>query len=311
MASNAATTRAASPLAAMTKLSPSVYFYRPTTPSPATADTETISSQNPAPKLIILATWMGARDPHIAKYLVQYQALYPTAPVLLLRSEPRHFISPRGNPREFAPATPVVCSIFPDLGTTPMTPANKAPNPQQQAPQLLIHAWSNGGAASLHHLRRALARPAAATAPPLPPYTIVLDSTPGLFRYRAGYRAFSAGLTGLAKWLAAPFLHALCAWYWLAHGLVGRGRTGPLAAAAAALNDGAARRSEVRRTYVYGPGDRLVHWRDVEAHAAEADKRGFRRARRERFEGSEHVAHVRVDAGRYWRVAKETWEGVD
>jgi hypothetical protein len=256
---------------------------------------------------------MGARDPHIAKYLFQYQALYPAVPILLLRSEPRHFIKPRGIPAEFAPAVPVVRSVFPELGTTSSAANNNrhTTTPAKQ-PQLLIHAWSNGGSASLHHLRRAVALSANTTPSqlPLPPYTLVLDSTPGAFRYRAGYLAFTAGLTGLARWLAAPLMHALCALYWLQHVLVGRGRTGPLAAAAAALNDGASRASEVRRAYVYGEADKLVHWRDVEGHAADAEGKGFR-VRRERFEGGQHVAHVRVDAGRYWRVVRETWEGVE
>ena len=191
-----------------------------------------------------------------------------------------------------------------------------------------MHAFSNGGAASLYHLRRAVCRPSPAVSP-APRYALVLDSTPGRFRYGAGYAAFTAGLAGLARWLFAPVVHALCAWYWLRHVLVGRGRTGPLAAVARALlddgddddddSDGAVetkgsrgrpgRRLEVRRTYVYGPGDLLVDWRDVEAHADEAAAKGFC-VRRERFEGSAHVAHARADPERYWRVVRETWEGV-
>jgi hypothetical protein len=273
------------------------------------------------PKLIVLATWMGARDPHIAKYLVQYQALYPTAPILLLRSEPRHFLLPGGNPREFAPAVPFVRAIFPDIGRedTNNNNSNNNNKPANPEPELLLHAWSNGGAASLLNLRTALSllsspSPATSAGAPatLPRYTLVLDSSPGRFRYGAGYRAFSAGLPprGPVRWLAAPFLHALCAAYWVRHALLGRGRTGPMAALARALNDGGARRAEVRRTYVYGPADRLVDWRDVEDHAEEAVRSGFGGVRRERFEGGEHVAHVRVDAGRYWCVVTETWEGV-
>jgi hypothetical protein len=257
---------------------------------------------------------MGARDAHIAKYLLQYQTLYPTAPILLLRSEPRHFIAPGGIPADYAPAVPVVCSVFPELEAASSVADNsKQPTtPAKQQPQLLIHAWSNGGSASLHHLRCALALSANTTPSqiPLPPYTLVLDSTPGTFRYRAGYLAFATGLTGIVSWLAAPPMHALCTWYWVQHVLVGRGRTGPLAEAAAALNDDVSRASEVRRAYVYGEADALVHWRDVEAHAAEAERKGFR-VRSERFEGGQHVAHVRVDAERYWRVARETWEGVE
>ncbi|KAH6622533.1 hypothetical protein F5144DRAFT_495194 [Chaetomium tenue] len=330
MASNVMKTPAASPLGCMTKLSECVYIYRPEAPAPATPSsaTDAASPPKPVPKLIILATWMGARNPHIAKYLVQYQALYPTVPILLLRSEPRHFLLPSGNPRAFAPAVPFVRAIFPDIGT-PDRPDNNNNNnnnnkPTNAQPELLLHAWSNGGAASLLHLRTALGLATHNNPPPprartpaspatLPPYTLVLDSSPGRFRYGAGYRAFAAGLParGPARWLAAPLLHVLCALYWVRHALLGRGRTGPLAALARALNDAGARRAEVRRTYVYGPADRLVHWRDVEDHAEAAARGGFAAVRRERFEGGEHVAHVRVDAGRYWRVVRETWEGAE
>jgi len=67
---------------------------------------------------------------------------------------------------------------------------------------------------------------------------------------------------------------------------------------------------EVRRTYIYSEADALVDWRDVESHAAAAVENGFRDVRLEKFEGSMHVAHARADEGRYWRVVRETWEGV-
>ncbi|KAK3304878.1 uncharacterized protein B0T15DRAFT_255070 [Chaetomium strumarium] len=320
MASNAATGTPASPFASMTKLSPSVYIYRPATaPSRSSPDETTTSLQKPAPKLILLATWMGARDPYIAKYLARYQALYPASAILLLRSEPRHFIRPRGMPCEIAPAVPFFRTFFPadDLSLQrDGSGSHSTANNPQPGPELLIHAFSNGGAASLHALRRALGggdghnTTPAPPPPPLPRYTLLLDSTPGTFRYRAAYRAFTAGLKAPFLWLVAPFVHLIVMMYWVQHMLIGRGRSGPLYVVARGLNGPAARRSEVRRTYVYGPADRLVDWRDVEAHAREAAEEGFR-VRRERFDGSEHVAHVRLDGERYWRVVRETWEGVD
>jgi hypothetical protein len=256
---------------------------------------------------------MGARDPHIAKYLARYQALYPTSPILLLRSEPRHFIRPRGTPREVAPAVPFFRSIFPEDLAAVKSDASSSDSATKPQPELLIHAFSNGGAAILQALRRALSgdgHTTTTTTSPLPRYTLLLDSAPGTFRYGATYRAFTTGIKGPALWLVAPLMHLLAMMYWVQHILVGRGKSGPLYVVARALNDQPARQSEVRRTYVYGPADRLVDWRDVEAHAQEAAEQGFC-VRRERFDGSEHVAHVRLDGERYWRVVRETWEGED
>lgn len=304
----------------MTKLSPCVYFYRPETPPSGCPTPETTQPPSiPPPKLIVLATWMGARDPHIAKYLLKYRELYPTSPILLLRSEQRHFILPGALARDLAPALPCVRSIFPNLGV--------GPDPGQQQlgrkkePQLLLHAWSNGGASSLVHLREALRlspeeqkegreEQTSSSSPSahLPPYTLVLDSTPGTYRYWAGYRAFTTGLSGWALWLAAPVVHALCMLSWLRHVVLGRRRTGPLARLRRALNDSHSRTAELRRTYVYGPGDALVGWRDVEAHAHDARRAGFV-VRTETFQNSQHVAHARTDPDRYWRAVRETWEG--
>ncbi|KXX82001.1 Transmembrane protein 53 [Madurella mycetomatis] len=290
MASNAPVA-AAAPLSFMTKLSPSVYLYRPTAAS-------TSPSPKPAPKLILLASWMGARDPHIAKYILQYQALYPSSPILLVRSEPRHFMRPRSVPAEHAPAVSILRAAFPDNNPS------SSPSPSSN-PQLLIHAFSNGGCTTLQQLRGALGR-----SNPLPPYAIVLDSCPGQFAYRSSYLAFTVGLAGVARLLLAPLVHALCAWYWLRHELLGRGMTGPIARMARALNERSSLGGEVRRTYVYSEGDRLVEWRGVEKHAEEARAKGFA-VRTEKFEGSEHVAHARKHGERYWRVVRETWEGLE
>lgn len=62
---------------------------------------------------------------------------------------------------------------------------------------------------------------------------------------------------------------------------------------------------------MYGDADRMVNWRDVEAHAAEARGRGGemgQEVRMERFGGSGHVGHVRKDGERYWGIVGEMWK---
>ena len=74
-----------------------------------------------------------------------------------------------------------------------------------------------------------------------------------------------------------------------------------------ALNEKALMHGEGKRCYVYSVKDSMVGWRDVEAHAQDAEMKGFA-VQRERFEGSEHCAHVRGDGReRYWMIVREFW----
>lgn len=294
------------PLAWLTQLSRRVHLYRPA-PSAASA----IPAD--APKLILLATWMGAADAHIAKYAQTYRTLYPSSPILLVRSEPGDFFWPRSSGTEISTAAGVVRATFPESSTTALT---------DRSPQLLIHVWSNGGSTMLARLRAALVKRAAAAPAAssiIPPYTLVLDSAPGQFHYSATYNAFALTLkTPWLRRLVSPLLHALCSWFWILSTL-GKWRRaralkstgvdkprGPLELSAAAHNDPRWLDCEVRRTYIYSNEDALIQASDVEQHAADAVAQGFA-VRREKFKGTAHVAHARFEPERYWSIAEETW----
>jgi len=81
--------------------------------------------------------------------------------------------------------------------------------------------------------------------------------------------------------------------------------------------------SQTLRTYIYSKQDAMIDWRHVEKHAADAATGGDNNSnnkksdgssrvkipcRLEMFHGSGHVAHMRHDPERYWRVVTETWE---
>lgn len=351
-------------LAYFTRLSPSVYYLpRPSaSPSPSSsAPTATPSAAStpatipppgpaptpnpttaPAPRLILLATWMGALPPHMDKYIEPYRAQWPSSPILVVRSEAADWLVPWHKP-DVSAAASVVRSLFPELDaeraiddaasavsavssastsgastTASSLVPSKSSTPAPATPSLLIHIWSNGGSASLARLRQALA-PAT-----LPPFTLVLDSTPGQFTYSGTLTAFTLVTPPRLRLLLKPFLHGMVAWFWLLTFLRSRldlrrrrrlaavgakpVKGGPLALLAASHNDPRLRPAEVRRTYVYSKEDHLIPIKDVQEHAEEARERGFR-VREEEFSGSAHVAHARLDPGRYWRVARETWEG--
>ncbi|KAK4454844.1 hypothetical protein QBC34DRAFT_445254 [Podospora aff. communis PSN243] len=300
MASNTPTTDTkADPLGFMIRLSPDIYHLRP---SPS-ASTDTLQS---APELIIIASWMGARDAHIAKYIHPYRSLYPSSEILLLRSEAKHFTRPvKCRAAIEDAAVPVLRAAIPYLDSQPATDTDTdtdaAGKGKGENPRLLIHIFSGGGSFSVFWLR---------TLVNLPPYAVVYDSAPPQYHYKESYGAISAALpSSRLRVLLAPLVHFWCVLWWLRHRVYDARGGGPLGRIAAAHNEREGRaRGEVRRGYVYSEGDEFVGWRDVEGHAEEARRRGFEVVM-EKFEGSGHVNHARVDGERYWGLVKRVWEG--
>ena len=301
MASNTITPPTnAGPLSFMTKISRDVYHFRPPPNPPSSPDPN-------APKFILICSWMAAREMHIAKYLQPYQAMYPSSEILLVRSEMRQFLRPQRTLVDLAEhAIPVIRAAFPDSEPDSKTDSTTSLKDNTK-PQMLVHLFSGGGSFIFSRIRNLMATSSGTSA--LPPHTVVYDSAPPQFHYKGSYLATVGGWTTTMRRLLWPMVHLMCMWWWITHRVTDRRRGGPLARIAALHNEREGRaNTEVRRTYIYGPGDVLVKWRDIEWHAKDAAKRGFK-VRLERFEGSAHVQHVRVDEDRYWRVARETWEG--
>ncbi|KAJ9143346.1 hypothetical protein NKR23_g6691 [Pleurostoma richardsiae] len=314
MASNAVVPTQA-PLSDFAKLSANTSLYRPDDKSPSATSSggnsgDVGSTAGAGPRLIVICSWMGSRDQHIAKYTARLQALYPTSPILLIKSVKGHFTRPRSITADVQPAASAMRSILGASGPPP-------PDPATTRPEMLLLVFSNGGSTTLHHLYLAYAassgdKDAAAA---LPPHATVFDSSPGIrFSYPRSVTAMTAGVTGARRLLLLPVVHLLLAYLWAALHYAPRWwpwrPSDPFAAASAAHNDKAGcNRREVRRAYVYSEEDALIDFRGIEEHARQAGERGFRVVRLEKFVGSPHVAHARTDEGRYWGVVRETWEG--
>lgn len=65
------------------------------------------------------------------------------------------------------------------------------------------------------------------------------------------------------------------------------------------------------RTYVFSQADDLIHWRDIEDHAADAADRLGVTSMLVRYKGSGHCAHTREDEECYWNAVRRTWEARD
>jgi len=295
----------AAPLAIMDRLSETTFLYRPKEAAPETTRT----GPPPPPRLILVCAWMDAKDVHIAKYVARHRDLFPGSPILLIKCDWAHLRNPARASAEMAPALDVLRATFPAP-----SPSAAAVGGQVQ-PELLIHLFSNAGVFTLFHLLTAYrdtpgppsSTAAAAAAAPLPAHVVAYDSAPGIVSYRRGMALLRRNFASpVLRWLAAPFLHAAMLWFWLVQrawsgdAFERRGR---------ALNDGVlAGPAEARRVYLYSEADELVGYDTVEAHAADAEEKGFA-VRRVKFEGSAHVAHARAHEVRYWAAVKELWAG--
>ncbi|KAF4984819.1 hypothetical protein FDECE_17017 [Fusarium decemcellulare] len=279
------------PLSFMENLSSLVSLYRP---SSNVAEAE---SGGPAPpKLIIIASWTNALDSHIAKYVNKYRELYPSSQILLVRSTSKVLFDPPLLNKTVQHLVPVIRAIFPSDASS-------------SSPGLLIHLLSNGGSSSISNLYNAYAASARdGEDRHLPQHVTIFDSAPGVFTVSGTVAYFQVGLSTIQRAISTPFLYA-ASLFWAAAISVGVFKDWP-AYWGTTHNEGDGKTtSEIRRAYIYSDTDALIHHESVEAHAADAEKKGFQ-VRREKFDGSAHVSHARKDEARYWEVVKNTWGGL-
>lgn len=267
---------------AMTKLSRFVSVYEPA----GSRDQDAAS-----PRLIVVASWMDARDAHIAKYIDQYQALYPESKILLIKNTFSHILWESTAATEGQPAVSYVRSLM-DSGYL---------SPSPSRPEILVHVLSNGGVASTKTLFNSYRQQTGRT---FPSHTTIYDSCPGWYAYSNTQKVLMASVPkGVLSWIIAPFVHLLNMYFWIVislgwpYGLVTN----------AAFHNNPKENQETNRTYIYSPSDEMVDWRHIEEHTRQAEVKGFT-VKREVFPDSPHVAHVRADGRRYWKIVRETWD---
>lgn len=289
-------------LSFMQTLSPRVYLLRPP-PNDSTAGPRT-DTDNPA--LIIIFGWMNAGNGPLAKYVRQYQALFPASAILLVTCTFAGMTLPWLGLREARIAATATRAILEQDEAQTSLDSNAEPRPR---PRLLAHVFSNAGSTMLYHLYTAYAATGASDGPEtsvLPLHATVFDSTPAAFTYQTLLQGILDGAPSAATRLAImPIAYLYVALIWTAVTVLRvPDHIGDLAPRA---HNDPARVNEARRVYMYSLADRITPAAGVERHADEAEARGFH-VRREVFDGTGHVSHARVHADRYWRIVSQTWE---
>ena len=284
MESTTATPTLNQSLSFMEKLGPLVSVYRPPeTPGSRSADKE--------PRLIIIGSWTDARDAHIAKYIVKYQSLYPTAQILLLKSTMAEIVRPSRISPAMKPAIPVVRAL--------------SSSAQSSSPEVMIHIFSNGGSGSIANLYQQFAT-AAGPAERFPQHVTIFDSSPGVFSIPHAVTFVNVSLSPIQRIIAAPVLYIWAIGWTI---LMALGVLPNSLRDWGMAHNNKDNTTETRRVYIYSPSDVIIDDKGIEAHAAHAKARGFC-VRLEKYEGSAHVAHTRKDEKRYWEIVRRTWDGV-
>ncbi|KAL2868708.1 TMEM53 family protein [Aspergillus lucknowensis] len=271
-------------LAPFTQLSPCIYVQEPDTSADDTGD---------YPRTIVLAFWMNAFSRSLVKYVAEYRRIAPRARIIFIRTSSTEFMlrpTKRAQYARLAPAVELLRSLPPDSS-------------------VFFHMFSNGGVFAVTHLLEAYQR---ATGHPLRVSSTVIDSAPGTATLSGAIKAFSYVLP--KQWFLRLFSKMLLYVYLASIFVLGKavgkllGIRDAISVARQVINDGRIMRgsnkaSPPRRCYIYSDADELVNWEDVESHAFDAESKGFI-VRREKFRGSEHVAHMKADPERYWKTVK-------
>jgi hypothetical protein len=270
-------------------LKPNTLLY---TPAPRVRQKESPSKDRAAVKVVILATWLGgASASRIAVYCRGYQAAYPAASILLIRTvlsdiTIKTFTAVQA---QLQPACDFLLSSFPP--GHPLTEGGA-----------LLHVFSHGGCNTALQLSRSL-RGNVPDAPfPIPLTGFVLDSCPGSSGFVKAYSGAVYSLPAvqipgfnlLGRACLVPvigFISLLQAW----------GILSSVEDLRRELNDQNSF-GPAPRLYLYSKGDRLVAAEDVGSHAAEIGTK--LNVTREVWEYAEHVALPLEDAERYWKAVR-------
>jgi Eukaryotic protein of unknown function (DUF829) len=267
------------PLSAFTRLSPKVWLFDPKTPSPPNH-----------PTTILICSWLNANPKHVEYYTKKYTRLFPATRIILVSINTIEFLLQSEARRRSDVAAAVLALLAPD----------------QEKERLFVHSLSNGGGRRVYGIAGAYA---AFTGRPLPAKAWLIDSAPGVPRFRRDVHALAVQARRWS-WIAwVPYMAAVLGitsvvyvavnwcpkWVW--RELV----WGPFEG----MNDEKLIDGRCVRGYVYSKEDLAIDWRDVEGHAAVAEGKGLK-VLREEIRGAEHVRLFRGEDGeeRYWGFMK-------
>ncbi|KAK3984217.1 hypothetical protein QBC44DRAFT_385919 [Cladorrhinum sp. PSN332] len=294
-------------LNSFTRLSKQVYIQTPSTFPPPPES----SSSSSDPTTIILYGWGDALPKHLTKYVAGFRTLYPSSRLILIFSPILKALYQTLESRAET-MIPVIEAIYGPGSYSNLTSAIKT-HPVKE--KILLQVMSNTGgmncAATLYAFRKAT------DGQHRLPYTLMIcDSCPGSTEFLPNVgpwsRAMALGASSflpfipfvITQSLAAVFLACLHGFGWVV------GATSAAEYSVAAVNNPTLSDNSSKRLYLYSKEDDIIHWEDIEAHAADARSKGWS-VSAEIFEGTPHVGHMKTHSEKYWKAIDDAWrEGV-
>jgi hypothetical protein len=271
-------------LDSFTQLNSIVSVYEPDTKY-TNSDEALGSCFTPAPpNTILILSWAGAAPRYIEKYVALYTAMFPAARIILTTSGIENFIY-RSNKKQRRLVAPVVACLQDKPGD-----------------KLLVHVMSNGGAKQWATINTAYFN---TTGHVLTNEVTIIDSAPGRARYKQS-------LTCMIRILPRPLV--LCIPLSIAFVVISLkfladlfpGHENVLDVMRRELNDSGLMSESARRCYIYSAEDDTIDWKDVEDHARQAEASGWS-VTMVKFDGSQHVCHLRQDPIKYWQAIESAW----
>lgn len=251
------------------------------------------------PTTVVIYGWGDARPRHVAKYISGYRQLFPHARIVVVFS-------------------PILKALYQTLEarSKTMLPVVEAVHPQipneaegESRERVLLHVMSNTGGMNCAATMNAYTKHTGGKI--FPHDMLVCDSTPGSTHFLPNVGPWSRAMAlGAARWLPWPFIitQALAAMFlgtlhgfgWLI------GATSAAEFSTGAVNDPRLSDVSAKRLYLYSKEDDIIHWEDVEKHAADARQKGWS-VSAEMFEGTPHVGHMRAQPEQYWGAIARAW----
>jgi hypothetical protein len=181
--------------------------------------------------------------------------------------------------------------------------------PDQINERLFVHALSNGGAKRMYAVAGAYQ---ALTGKTLPAKAFLLDSAPGIPQFRRDIHALTVPVAKWPLYLWLPYMAVTLAvvsvvfvtvnWMpkWVWRDLVWSPTFG--------TNDPKFVPLKCVRGYIYSKEDLAIDWKDVERHAAVAEKNGYV-VKKKLVGGAEHVQLFKGKGGEkgYWDFVTGLW----